>query len=125
VEAVVHTIQLLLDATHPATRTTDSSPILTDDTRQAAGSLSTTDRTSTEVNATTTIANVETTTFDEVPLLLSTSVLTDTEIIVVTEKVLLHETTGAETGAITINDRALRLDPTSVIIAAKSERLCI
>jgi hypothetical protein len=124
VEALVHTIQLLLDATLPATRTTDSSPILTDDTRQAAGSLSTTDRTSTEVNATTTIANVETTTFDEVPLLLSTSV-TDTEIIVVTEKVLLHETTGAETGAITINDRALRLDPTSVIIAAKSERLCI
>lgn len=123
-EAVVHTIQLLLDATLPATRTTDSSPILTDDTRQAAGSLSTTDRTSTEVNATTTIANVETTTFDEVPLLLSTSV-TDTEIIVVTEKVLLHETTGAETGAITTNDRALRLDPTSVIIAAKSERLCI
>jgi len=124
VEAVDHTIQLLLDATLPATRTTDSSPILTDDTRQAAGSLSTTDRTSTEVNATTTIANVETTTFDEVPLLLSTSV-TDTEIIVVTEKVLLHETTGAEIGAITINDRALRLDPTSVIIAAKSERLCI
>lgn len=79
-----------------------------------------------EVNATTTIANVETTIFDEVPLLLSTSgILTDTEIIVVTEIVLLHETTGAEIGAITINDRALRLDPTSVIIAAKSERLCI
>ena len=131
-EAVVHTSPLLLVATLLVTLTTDSSPILTVDTRLAVDSLSTIDRTSTEVTDNTTIATEETTISDEALLLLSTSVsLTDTEVTVVTEKVLLHETTGVQIGVIismgiiTINVLARRLDPTFGIIAAKPDRLCI
>ena len=122
-EAEAHTILLLLAATLPAT--IDSSPILIADTRQDVGSMSTTDRTSTEATVNTTIVTVETIISDEVLLLLITSVSL-TEVIAVTEKVL-HETTDVGIGTIpkmAINVPALRLDPTSGIIAAKPERLC-
>jgi len=125
VEAEVHTSQLLLVATRPAT--IDSSLILTEDTRLAVGSLSTTDRTSTEGTANTMIATVGTTISDEVLLLLTTSVSL-TEVIADTEKALPHETMVVEIGDITsmaINVLALLLGLISGITAAKTERLCI